>query len=1303
MTSDVEIDLLGPVEGRVNGQPVALGPPMQRAVLAVLAVELGRSVPVVDLIDRLWGDQPPRTAQKSIQKYVSRLRAVLGRTTIDYVADGYRLVLPDEAIDVRRLEADLATARAAPGAEVRHRALARLLAAHSGAVLAGLDADFAVTERSRVEELRLAAEEARLDAALDLGRLDEVVLAATDLTEAHPFREELWARLMVGLARSGRQAEAVRAYQRCRTVLATELGLEPGPALQRLEARVLAHDPDLFEGRAAAGGAGAVPVDGAPAERRELIVVAAGERPPTAMGATDTLRTAAAAHGGRPGATADGTVVVFGLPAHDDDTLRAAQAALALHSAGSRPVAVVGGPAVVVDGPDGLTLDDELAARAWALTRSVDRDPGGPVLGPSVARRLAPVARIEGGGERPPVLVELASAAHPPGVDGTGLETPFVGRTFELGRLVDLWQAGRAVAGPQLVLVTGEGGIGKTRLLGELRARIEPETTSWLAVSCRDRADGPFSAIARLFGAAFGPDPMTALEYRLASWGLAEGEAAWLRHHLALLYLAPSTPSVDHDESLRAWAQLLNRDLGEGGVVTIDDYHLAPAALRQLVDELLTTASGALLVLGALRPEAGPELLTSPAGHPTAVVPLTPLAPSACGRLARTLLGSTPEAAGEVARRSGGNPYFLHELARTVTETGAVDDAPATVRQAVAARIDRAGDLARLVLQTASVVDAGVTAETLADLTGLPIEAVGSALAVLRRRQFMAGVEEAPSSHRVVHPLVAEVAARQVTPARALAIHRAMTDGLAPTGPDASIERLERVDAHAARAEELARALGHPDLPALRRAAGRTAFDLGQRLEPLDGTRSGEVLARAVDRLEPGTVSWARAAARAGQAASLRSDWAEAERLLGQAIDVFARAGDRRAEAEARVQLDNQRRMRGDDRAGRQVALALDLVGDDPGPELATAVSWHAALLAMAGRPDEAVAVAAEHQAMVEAHGSDEARLRLLNSVALARVDAGDESALDELARVHRLAVDLGLTRQAISAANNLANNLWLYRGPSHALPLIEEARAFAIERRQDFNFDYLSSTQAEILFDLGAWDRALRLTRPLLGRPDWSQMTASAAWVVGQVRMWRDEEGWTDLLDDAQLDRVRRIGDLQHVSPWLAVSALAAARLGDADRVRSLVGELRDRTEGNARWRSAELPRAARALVMVDALDEGRGLVPDEPLTLPRAELSRRTAGAVLAVAAGRIEDAVPELSELVERWSVLGVPLEEGLAASHLATALDRAGRAGAAETARRRAAAVLAALGITGSPDGWPFDGGPGVLTGLGRPPG
>ena len=241
----LEFRILGPLEVWDGEKILDLGGQRQRAVLALLAIHVGEVVPSERLITYLWGESPPPTAATSLQNAVSQLRKALGADVVETRAPGYALNAEKNAVDARRFEQLVNEARSAE-ADRRAGLVAEALQLWRGPPLADFPYEqFAQNEAARLEELRLTAIEERMEAELDGGGAASLVGELEQLVRENPMRERPRGQLMLALYRSGRQAEALQAYQDARKMLVEELGIEPTPSLQQLHASILRQESAL--------------------------------------------------------------------------------------------------------------------------------------------------------------------------------------------------------------------------------------------------------------------------------------------------------------------------------------------------------------------------------------------------------------------------------------------------------------------------------------------------------------------------------------------------------------------------------------------------------------------------------------------------------------------------------------------------------------------------------------------------------------------------------------------------------------------------------------------------------------------------------------------------------------------------------------------------------------------------------------------------------------------------------------------------------------------------------------------------
>ncbi|MCX5558508.1 AfsR/SARP family transcriptional regulator [Streptomyces sp. NBC_00038] len=264
-SATLRFSVLGPVRAWRGEDLLPAGSPQQRAMLAALLLREGRTATASELIDALWGDEPPAQALATVRTYASRLKKTLGPEILVGEAGGYAIRLSGtggtlDLTQAQELAADAEKARSAGDLCHAREVLRRALSLWEGEPLASVPGPFADTQRARLDELRLQLLESRLDMDLEQGCHAEAVSELTALTAAHPLRERLRELLMLALYRSGRQAEALAVYADTRRLLADELGVDPRAGLKELQQRILQADPGLAEPSAPAAEPATAPV-----------------------------------------------------------------------------------------------------------------------------------------------------------------------------------------------------------------------------------------------------------------------------------------------------------------------------------------------------------------------------------------------------------------------------------------------------------------------------------------------------------------------------------------------------------------------------------------------------------------------------------------------------------------------------------------------------------------------------------------------------------------------------------------------------------------------------------------------------------------------------------------------------------------------------------------------------------------------------------------------------------------------------------------------------------------------------------
>lgn len=250
---EIGFGVLGPLQMTVDGAPVSLGTPKQRAVLAVLLMNRNRPVSTDSLITAAWEERPPAEAKTSLHSYISNLRRLLSaagadpKSVLANAPPGYRLSVDDSACDLGRFVAEKAAgvhAAAAGQFEQASRHLSSALNEWRGPVLDDLrEFQFVDPFATALTEDRVMAHTARAEAEIACGRAYAVIGELEGLAVEHPYREPLWAQLITAYYLAERQSDALDAYQRLKTTLADDLGIDPGPTVRALHERILRQEP----------------------------------------------------------------------------------------------------------------------------------------------------------------------------------------------------------------------------------------------------------------------------------------------------------------------------------------------------------------------------------------------------------------------------------------------------------------------------------------------------------------------------------------------------------------------------------------------------------------------------------------------------------------------------------------------------------------------------------------------------------------------------------------------------------------------------------------------------------------------------------------------------------------------------------------------------------------------------------------------------------------------------------------------------------------------------------------------------
>jgi class 3 adenylate cyclase/tetratricopeptide (TPR) repeat protein len=932
----MEYRVLGSLEVLdASGKHVPLGGTRQRTVLGSLLLRAGETVPLQRLVDELW-EQPPETAAKTVQVYVSRLRRLLAPGAIESRSGGYALRLDGDRLDLTQFERLADEGRTALGSADWERAaslLGEALALWRGPALGGLSAEALRRQAARLEESRLQVLEDRVEADLARGREREVVPELRALVAEHPFRERLRAQLMRGLYAAGRQADALEVYRETRMLLDEELGLEPGGELRDLERRMLSHDPALEQVAAAAVQSATAPLKAAEPirARRPATVVFADVVESTALGEqldpesvhrilerySETATTILERHGGTVEKfIGDAIVGFFGLTeVHEDDAQRAVRAAVELRDAvsdlcdelyrthgielgvkigvnsgdvfvgaGSRREMFATGDSVNVaarleqHASEGQIL---LGERTFRLVEDiVDAEPLEPL---AVKGRKALVSAWR--------LLDLSSAeplSH-------RHEVPFVGRERQLEELRNALARVRDERSCLLCTIVGPAGMGKSRLAEEFVGELQGLAT--VAVGrCLSYGEAiTYHALAEILQELVGREP----DRRIAELVGADAELVGRRVRATMGLDRDTAPA---EETFWAIRRLFESVAAERPLVAIvDDLHWGEPLLLDLLEYLAGfSADAPILILCLARSEL---FETRPSWAAGEVVGLEALAESEARELVHAIgegeIGPPEEA--RIVRTAEGNPLFLEQLVATRAECGA-EHLPPNVQAVLTARVASLDPGERRVLEHASVEGRNFRWSVVAEL--LPEEAresLGRDLMALVRRQL---IEPDPSvfagedGFRFSHVLIREAVYEGLPKEACADLHEQLASRLRD-GPGSEDEVIGHHLEQAFRAwSQLGLAGNRADLA--REAQERLHAAAHKVLLGGDPDAAADLLARAVSLLPADESSRVSLLPTLGTALFEAGRFSEADGVLTEAID--RAGGDALLEARARLE-----------------------------------------------------------------------------------------------------------------------------------------------------------------------------------------------------------------------------------------------------------------------------------------------------------------------------------------------------------------------------------------------------------------
>lgn len=1172
----MEFRILGPLEVVDGDRRVPLPRGRGRALLALLVLQAGQVVSTERLIDELWGETPPRTATTALAGLVSNLRRRLeprrrnGEVprVLQTRPPGYVLAVDPQAVDANHFRRLIEGAKTVPPSESAPR-LRQALALWRGPALADVAYEpFAQARIAELEELRLAATEERLDADLALGRHHELAGELQALAAEHPLRERIRGHLMLALYRSGRQADALEVFRDARRTLVDELGIEPGPALHRLEQTILRQDPALdlepvpaFHGVVPEpSGAVAVPVADSwlPQGRKMVTAIFIDLAESTSLGERldpealrrivgryfDTAADVLTRHGGTiEKFIGDAVVAIFGVPtAHEDDALRAVRAAVDLRQEmialneelerdwGVRLAARAGintGEVVVGDSGMAQTMASGDAINVAARLQQAAEE-GEVLLGETtwrLVRDATLVEPVEGlavkGKGRVPAWKVLDVVPDAPAV-ARGLDAPMIGRATELAELRAAFERSVRERTACRFAVLGEAGIGKSRLGRALAETLASEAVV-LTGHCPAYGEGiTFWPLREIALQAAGEGTKAAFSELMAG----HGDGALIADQIAGAIGLTDEPGRADElfSAVRRFFEILAA--GAPVMVVLEDLHWAQPTLLDLMEYLAEWTREAVFFLCLSRTELLEERPGwGRAGHRSGSISLEPLGAEDTDRLiADRLAGRTisPELVAQIVRSAQGNPLFLEQLLAALDEEQEFR-VPPSVQALLAARLDRLGPAERELIRCASVVGTEFATEALRAL--LPDEMgpfTERHLQALVRKELVVpapSVRGRKGAFSFRHVLIQQAAYGSATRAARATLHERFADWLVSEAGGPTPELEEILGYHLEHAHQQWRELGLLDerVDALAMRAGELLAGAGARAYArYDVAAAENLLSRAKLLLTVDHPQWGPVLRRLAEVSQVLGRHDQADAILADLVREVQRGGASDRLQDLRLERARIRLVTGPDPTSldairEEADRAVEVFGsseDDAGVAQALAV------LALVHQRLGDVRLMEEvaRRGLVHAERSGQAREELIMRTIIAwAVTVGPTSVADGIRQCEELVFWRGTQHPLVLC--QLATLRAMLGEFDDARDLVARARLLAVEQmrvRRPLMFIAGANADVEILAgDLASAGKELRTALEIasdMGEPDQvSQMAARLSRVLA-VQVQFDE-----------------------------------------------------------------------------------------------------------------------------------------------------------------------------------------------------
>ena len=1000
----------------------------------------------------------------------------------------------------------------------------------------------------------------------------------------------------------------------------------------------------------------------------------------------------------------DAVVGVFGVPAaHEDDPERAVRVGLRIVEGAEELVAVGGAPLRLRVGVNtGETLvrlgaNPGLGERVLAgdaINTAFRLQSVAPEMGVAVGvstfeatrvvfdyEELEP-ATVKGKAE--PVRVFHARAARARfGTDLTRThDSPFVGREIDLALLKGLFDKTVAASSVQLVTVVGEPGLGKSRIVGELRDYVDslPGLVTWRQGRCLPYGEGiTFWALGEILKAHTGildTDPPAVAEEKLGAV-LPEGdEREWFRQRLLPLLGIEATSSAEREELFTAWRRFLEQVAEERPTVLVfEDLHWADGAMLAFLEHLADLAEGVpLLLVGTARPELFERYPQYAAALRNATpINLAPLTQEETARLVAALLDAAVipvELQQPILDRAGGNPLYAEEFVRLLRDRdllvrkgsswelgeGAEVPLPDSVQALIAARLDTLEPDAKSLLADAAVIGKVFWAGAVTQMGDRDPDTVTGMLRELSRKELvrpsrqssMAGEAE----YAFWHVLARDVAYNQLPRASRATRHVAAAGWIESKAPGRVEDLADVLAYHYTAALDLTQAAGNSDQASeLRVPALRFLGLAGERALGLDTAAALASFERALALTPEGHPERAVALARFGEAAHSAGRPVEARDALQEAIDVFQTSGDPRGAAQAMITLSYVLVRLGDPRGWELPAEALALLEPlPPGPEHVAALTALAAVDVLQGRQMAAIDYAEQALALAVQLGLP-SPVRALGIRGIVRCELRDRGGLEDFREAIVLATEAGQGRDVATLHANYAIALWPVEGPRASLEVTQAGIAFAQARGLTGTTEGLTANMLDFLVETGEHEQALTHAAELAADVEASGyvlvligvriVQAQILTLRGQASRIADTLDWLETTS-------RDPGRLDMLIAGLGVAAIARAALAQPDHATALLGEI-DTAPGshdNYAAYPSLLPAMVRTALTTNNLQLAHQLTTGVQSHTPYAEHALTTATAALAEATGGHQAAADGYADAAHRWEVFGVIPEQAFA---------------------------------------------------------